>query len=132
MKALVFSICCVALQTQSCPPPPTVPDASPPQDAADDFSPPPPPPPVQDSAPPLVVDAAPIKDSAPDVQLDACGSYCIHLATVGCSEGAAVNCIDVCRHLLDAGTGILNPQIPCVTKATSKTGVRACGSIVCK
>jgi len=105
---LVLAILSPCLLALACPPPrPMPPDAG------------------DGGTVPIVGDASPAWDASPEAL-----AACMHLAELGCTEGRAVDCgyvIDKARALR-----LTRVDVPCLTAAKTKDGVKACGFVVCR
>lgn len=76
---------------------------------------------------PAKLSPRPVGDAAPDG--GSCAAACETLRGLGCPEGRAPNCVEVCNHAEATRLTELHPG--CLTAATSKAAVRACGGVAC-
>ena len=77
---------------------------------------------------------APLPASSGSGHVDPCVAACANLAALGCSEGTAVDASGsrVCEATCRKGGQLTDLRPTCLASATSKSGARACGTVVCK
>jgi hypothetical protein len=81
------------------------------------------------SSPKPVVDPPIELDAGVCGPADSCACACSVLTVLGCPEGA-LHCVEVCNHAADTATFDMKPA--CISAATTKEAVRACGTVKCE
>lgn len=77
-------------------------------------------------APPGPLDASrPAEDAS-----TAASAACANLSRLGCAEGMAGNCAVTIDHVTE--TRLTRIDVACLSAATSKAAVRACGGVKCE
>lgn len=127
-KAVLFSGLILAVLSCACCPactPSPSPAPVPPNDGGDSGTGPPPAPAV-DAAAPIAIDDASATTTA---DAGACANACANLASLGCPEGVAPDCVSVCDHT--QATKLTDFKPDCLAAAKSQAAAKACGSVSC-
>jgi hypothetical protein len=85
--------------------------------------------PVPEAAPPVAEAAPPAAEAAPKPSTP-CETACAQLATLGCTEGKAADCVATCTQLVNSHLTPFDPA--CCYNAKTVAAERKCPRITCK